>query len=177
MPPNAICSLASRGFTTKHHIIVVVLFKNLGLKRVPQPSTLLLFHCEFIMTQNNIYCNDSPYYSRTIVQKSVNTHELGYESFGDVSRPPSLVGGGGDGEVFHTRQIQGRRGSVTKYSFEIQEASLAVAVDELVLNSHTYRDEQCPPGTALPSCILGTRFSSERSSKEVPTQTTYTNGH
>jgi len=114
------------------------------------------------------YGNDSHYCSRTAVEKSATANEYEYGTFGVLGVDPSL---GRGAEGCRTR-VQGRRGSVTKYSFEIQEASLSVAVDALVLNADTYRD-QLSSRTASSSSILGTTFSSERSIKEVPTQMTH----
>jgi hypothetical protein len=123
------------------------------------------------MTDSSIYGNDSPCCSRTIVQKAVTTNDYGYGSFGGVVSSPRTGGGGEVG--FHTR-VQGRRGSVTEYSFQIQEASLAVAVEALVLNSDAVNVQLSSVETeSSSSSNLRTSFSSERSSKEEPTRGTF----
>jgi hypothetical protein len=123
------------------------------------------------MTDSSIYANDSPYCSRTIVQKASTTNDYGYESFGGVVASART---GGGGEVGFRTRVQGRRGSVTEYSFQIQEASLAVAVEALVLNSDAVNDQLSSVETeSSSSSNLRTSFSSERSCKEEPTRGTF----
>ena len=90
------------------------------------------------MSNSNIDSSKSPCCTRTNVnEKAVCTYEhYGYYGSSDIV---SSSRGGGDGFVGRT---QDRRGSVTKYSFQIEEASLTVAVEALALNSAAHSDQE-----------------------------------
>ena len=91
------------------------------------------------MSNSNIDSSKSPCCTRTNVnEKAVCTNEYyGYYGSSDIVSPSR--GGGGDGFVGRT---QDRRGCVTKYSFQTQEASLTVAVEALALNSAAHSDQE-----------------------------------